>query len=126
VPLNLDELQAVNEAVNAAVTYTPDLEKYRRPDWWEDALEAGAAGDCEDYAIAKLRKLLALGWQREQLKVGLCYVETGEYHCVLVVTCDGEDWVLDNRQSLPARWELLPYKWDRFYLLGERRWRKLV
>lgn len=121
--LNYAALRTLNTAVNEAVRYTADPEQYRRPDWWADALEAGA-GDCEDYAIAKLRRLLALGWPRERLKLGLCYVETGEYHCVLVVTdADGEDWVLDNRYPLPVRWEMLDYRWDRFYLLGERAWR---
>jgi predicted transglutaminase-like cysteine proteinase len=123
MPLNLDELKEVNEFVNSRVIFTPDFEQWNQEDRWEDALETGKE-DCDGYAIAKMRKLLALDWPREQLKLGLCNVETGEYHCVLVVTFDGEDWVLDNRYAEPMQWELMPYTWDRFYLLGERKWRK--
>ena len=115
-------LDSINTKVNEAVTYTPDLEKYNSNDYWEDAIRENNQGDCEDYAIAKLHKLLAMGWPRSQLKLGLCYVETGEYHCVLVATCEGEDWVLDNRHPHATRWEDLPYKWDRFYLLDSREW----
>ena len=121
--LTYDVMEKVNAEVNAAVAYTPDPEKYSSADWWEDALDEGNQGDCEDYAIAKLRRLIALGWKREELKLGLCKVETGEYHAVLVVTCDGQDWVLDNRHPFPTRWEDLPYKWDKFYMFGERKWR---
>jgi predicted transglutaminase-like cysteine proteinase len=105
------------------VAYAPDPAKYDRDDWWEDALDESNQGDCEDYAIAKLRKLLAGDWPRGDLKLGLCYVETGEYHCVLVATCAGEDWVLDNRVPHITRWQDVPYRWDRFYLLSERVWR---
>ena len=121
--LNYDSLRTCNRNVNEAVTYTPDAAKYGRPDWWADALDEGNAGDCDDYAIAKLRKLLAAGWPRAALKIGLCWVETGEYHCVLVATFEREDWVLDNRYPLPMRWEMVPYKWDKLYSLGDRTWR---
>ena len=121
--LNYDALRTLNVEVNEAVTYTPDAAKYGRPDWWADALDEDNAGDCDDYAIAKLRRLLAAGWPREALKIGLCWTEAGEYHCVLVATCDGEDYALDNRHPLPMRWEMVPYRWDMLYLLGERKWR---
>lgn len=121
--LTLDTLTTVNSEVNSAVTYTPDSEKYHRDEWWEDALDEGNQGDCEDYAIAKLRKLLALDAPREALKIALCTVETGEYHCVLIAQVGGEDYVLDNRTSSPTRWEQVRYEWDKFYLLGERVWR---
>jgi len=121
--VTLDALTAINTEVNSAVTYVDDATKYKRDDWWEDALDEGNEGDCEDYAIAKMRKLLAAGWPREQLKLGLCYTEKDEYHCVLVATLGNEDYVLDNRYPNVMRWEQEPYTWDKFYLLGERVWR---
>lgn len=138
--LTFDVMKQVNAEVNSKVIYTPDIEQWGVDDRWEDALETGKE-DCEGYAIAKLRRLLALRWDRAELKVGMCYVEpfrtidamTGlerdatmaeRYHAVLVVTCDGDDWILDNRHPNPVLWTALPYSWVRFYLLGARKWRK--
>ena len=120
--MNYNTLKEINGTINEAVTYTSDPSKYNRPDFWEDALDDNK-GDCEDYAIAKLRKLLAEGWPMKDLKLGLCFVESGEYHCVLIATCDSKDWVLDNRHPFPTYWEDLPYRWDKFYLFGEKVWR---
>lgn len=115
-------LKEVNSAVNETCTYVSDQEQFGVPEYWEDALKTHK-GDCEDAAIAKCHMLLADGFPREMLKLGLCHVETGEYHCVLVATQDGEDWVLDNRYPFPMRWQEVPYVWEKFYLLGEGVWR---
>lgn len=123
--LNFDVMKKVNAEVNAGVAFVGDVEQWKEADRWEDGMETGME-DCDGYAIAKLRQLLSLGYPREDLKLGLCYVETGEYHAVLVATCDGADWVLDNRHPHPTQWDDLPYRWDRFYLFGERRWRAAV
>ncbi len=120
--LTTSALEAINTSVNEGVAFVGDAEQWKEGDRWEDGTETGME-DCDGYAIAKLRKLLAAGWPREQLKLALCYVDTGEYHAVLVATCDGEDWVLDNRQPHITRWQDVPYRWDKFYLLGERKWR---
>ena len=124
--ITLEALTAINSLVNERVNFTPDSEQWGVPDRWEDGLETGLE-DCDGYAIAKLRlvfaRLIDNGAPLDAIKLGLCYVETGEYHAVLVATCDGEDYVLDNRYPSPMRWEELPYKWDRFYLFGERAWR---
>lgn len=122
--ITYDQANAVNKKVNA-LPYNTDMAVFGLPEKWEDITERGT-GDCEDFAIAKLRDLLAEGASKEQLKLGLCTVETGEYHAVLVVTIEGEDWALDNRYPTPVRWETLPYKWDKFYLFGERKWRAAV
>lgn len=118
-------LQEANRRMNEKYAYLSDQEHYGDEDVWEDA--ADGSGDCEDYAIAKLRLLLAEGWPREAFKIGLCWVETGEYHAVLIATEDGEDWVLDNRHPEPTRWQDCVanqgYKFDKFYLLGECVWR---
>ena len=119
-------IKSVNAGVNAECSFRYDEDKYRQSDFWADALESGNEGDCEDYAIAKLRRLLALGYAPDRIKIGLCYgAEAGTfggYHAVLVAEADGEDYVLDNRYPHPTPWKLAPYKWDKFYLLGEKKW----
>lgn len=122
MPVTLAQLESVNSEVNECVLYTSDMTQWSNADHWDDAMDT-RKDDCEGYAIAKLRKLLAANCEKKDLKIGLCYTELGDYHCVLVVTCDGDDWVLDNRYPQPMKWTMLPYQWDRFYLLGERKWR---
>jgi predicted transglutaminase-like cysteine proteinase len=92
-----DNLQAVNYKVNSECTYQPDTEHYGKSDFW--SLVVDGKGDCEDYALTKRKLLLDQGIPHEKIRIALCWVETGEYHCVLVVTDDEADcdWVLDNR-----------------------------
>lgn len=50
--------ERINSDVNARVTYKSDLEQYSTPEFWK---EAGAFGDCEDYALLKRKLLLNTG-----------------------------------------------------------------
>lgn len=116
--------------VNAAVNLLPfvdDAEKYRLPDFWTSIDDAGA-GDCDDYSIGKLRRLVQLGWPVEKLHLACCYVETGEYHAVLIVETPEGSYMLDNRQPEPApiaSLELLSYRPDVIQAVGgEPTWRK--
>ena len=120
--MSLDELERVNAEVNSSITFTNDVEQWKEDDRWEDGTETGFE-DCDGITIAKLRKLLALGWPREDLKLGICVVETGDRHAVLIATVAGDDYVLDNRYPHVMEWKLLPYRWEKFYLFGERVWR---
>ena len=51
--------ERINSKVNASVTYKTDLEQYSTPEFWK---EAGAFGDCEDYALLKRQRLLESGF----------------------------------------------------------------
>ena len=104
-------LDRVNEEVNAGVTYTPDAEQFHAEDWWED-VRASRRGDCDDYAVSKLCRLLELGWPKDGLRLAIVGVETPGDHAVLCArTDDGRWWVLDNRYPHPSRPTLLPYSW---------------
>lgn len=92
------QLEDVNFEVNK-FKYVADPTKYNLPDFWT-AIGPGG-GDCDDYAVGKLRRLVALGWPIENLHLACCYCEEGSYHCVLVVAADDADYVLDNRFKLP-------------------------
>jgi predicted transglutaminase-like cysteine proteinase len=68
-------------------------------------------GDCNNYALAKRRELIALGWPREALLLAAAMTETGEGHLVLVVATSQGEYVLDNRQTHVVEWSRLPYRW---------------
>jgi len=98
--MNIQELSQVNAKWNEKITYVSDDEKYNTIEQWEDAIEKGYAGDCEDYAIAKLHELLRIGWPIERLRLTFCWVgaeRDNEGHAVLVVEYNNQLWVLDNR-----------------------------
>jgi len=87
------KLKATNKFINRALRYTPDLELWGQDDYWAHPLEslARGAGDCEDYAIAKLITLKWLGVEESQLKLLYAFTDQGP-HMVLLYG----DWVLDN------------------------------
>ena len=107
---NYNTAQRINSQVNASVTYKTDLAQFEVPEFWQ---EAGKFGDCEDYALLKRALLLEQGWSSDKLNLCCCWVETGGYHCVLLVDTDKGFYILDNRYAWPMNPKSLPYKWDK-------------
>lgn len=107
---NYNVAQRINSQVNASVTYKTDLAQFEVPEFWQ---EAGKFGDCEDYALLKRALLLEQGWSSDKLNLCCCWVETGGYHCVLLVDTDKGFYILDNRYDWPMTPKSLPYKWDK-------------
>ena len=68
-------------------------------------------GDCNRFALAKRRALLAQGWPREAVLLATAITETGEGHLVVVARTDRGDLVLDNRLAPVVDWTALPYRW---------------
>ena len=102
------QLRHVNAEVNK-FKYVFDNARYGQEEYWNLIGEDG--GDCEDYALEKRRRLMALGWDADDLRLTICQTETGEYHCVLTVD-DGEDTLaLDNRFDRVRRIGGMRYKW---------------
>ncbi len=93
----------VNRAVNDAVRYVSDAALHGMADRWSAPLAtlAGAAGDCEDYAIAKYVALREAGTPAADMRLLLVRDRTlRQDHAVLAVR-EGERWlVLDNLNSL--------------------------
>ena len=102
--------ERINSDVNASVRYKTDLEQYSKTEHW---VEAGTFGDCEDYALRKRELLLKAGFARKDLHLACCWVETGDYHCVLLCRTDKGWFVLDNRHSLPMIPKQCGYAWDK-------------
>jgi predicted transglutaminase-like cysteine proteinase len=114
-------LAAVNQFFNLRIEFRSDQEVWGQEDYWATPMQSMAAGrgDCEDYVIAKYTVLLAMGMQRQRLR--LVYVRaklpdlpTPAAHMVLAyyATPTAEPLILDNLRGdlLPAsqRGDLTP------------------
>ncbi len=91
-------LQAVNRSVNREIRPANDSASagIGAGDEWS---LSPRVGDCEDYAITKRHRLIALGWPAQSLRLAVARTGWGEGHAVLVVKTDKGDYVLDNRIS---------------------------
>lgn len=121
-----DTLQLVNTKVNL-LPYKSDAERYFTPEWWTEITDEG--GDCEDYAIAKYRRLLADGVPAESMRFATCFVEPraaqykkDRYHAVLFVDHNEQTYVLDNRYSHPMEFQMLPYEFHKLQVAGTPQW----
>jgi predicted transglutaminase-like cysteine proteinase len=94
-----EQLGVVNAWVNHAITFTDDARLYRASDYWATAAESlrRGQGDCEDYAIAKMQLLRALGVSSDHLYLVVArdLVRHAD-HALLAVRVDGRFWILDS------------------------------
>ena len=94
-------LGEVNRAINLAIKPASDLALYGQIDVWSSPLAtlAKGAGDCEDYAIAKLVALRLAGVAPEDLRIVIMHdTLSGEDHAVTAARLDGHWLTLDNRR----------------------------
>jgi predicted transglutaminase-like cysteine proteinase len=105
---NWSLIRKINKRWNDRITYMSDTEHYHKDEYW--SFPHDSLGDCEDYAIAKHQALLS---HCIESKFATCWVETGGYHAVLVVSTDYGDFVLDNRYDEVKHFKDLPYKWHK-------------
>jgi len=99
----LARLGEINRAINLAIRPVSDRAQYGVEDHWSSPLAtlAAGAGDCEDYAIAKLVALRAAGVAAEDLRLVIIRENaTGDDHAVVAARYDGHWRVLDNRTFL--------------------------
>jgi predicted transglutaminase-like cysteine proteinase len=91
----------INRAINLAIKPMSDMAQYGQIDVWSSPLDTltTSAGDCEDYAIAKLAALRVAGVAAEDLRlVVLRDMTRGEDHAVVLARLDGHWLTLDNRR----------------------------
>ena len=94
--------EAINNLVNDAIRYTPDLEQHGVIDVWMAPLAtlASGRGDCKDYAIAKYFALRDAGVAPEDLRLLLVRDQSvRQDHAVVAIRDDGRWLLLDNRYS---------------------------
>jgi len=95
------EIIAVNDAVNAAVAPSTDMEMWGREEFWSYPT---AVGDCEDYALEKRRRLMALGLEAGDLLITVVRQPNGDGHAVLTVRTSRGDFILDNLEARVLLW----------------------
>lgn len=95
----LAQIRTVNAWVNARISYIEDVRQHGIADRWAPANQSlsRGRGDCEDYAIAKMQMLRALGVPADEmfLVVARDLVRRAD-HAVLAVAVDGDLLILDN------------------------------
>jgi len=93
-------LGKINRAVNLSIRPMSDLSIYGEEDVWSSPLSTlgRAAGDCEDYAIAKFLALQEAGVSPDDLRIVVLRDNfRGEDHAVVAARLDGNWLILDNR-----------------------------
>lgn len=91
----------VNRAINLAIRPVSDESQYGVQDHWAAPLATltSGAGDCEDYAIAKLVALREAGVAQSDLRLVIVRDHLfGEDHAVLAARFEGRWRILDNRR----------------------------
>ncbi len=102
----LAELDAVNRTVNHEIEPVTDIELYGQTDYWTIP---AARGDCEDYALMKRKRLMALGWPASALLMTVVRDEKGEGHAVLTARTLQGDFILDNKTDEIKVWHRTRY-----------------
>lgn len=103
----LAQLRQVNQSVNRSIRQVTDLVNYGREDHW--TLPLNGVGDCEDIALLKRQRLIAMGWPSSALLMTVVRDRRGEGHAVLSVQTDRGSFILDNKTSSIRLWTNTPY-----------------
>ena len=95
----LARLGEINRSINLAIRPMSDLTQYHVEDLWSSPLAtlAAGAGDCEDYAIAKIVALREAGVAPEDLRLVIMRNTLSEDHAVVAARLEGHWRLLDNR-----------------------------
>lgn len=100
----LSQLRDVQWSVNHRVAPT-----HEPAGVWEYPTDG--KGDCNRYALAKRRQLIALGWPESALLLTAVLTSSGEGHLILTVLTTAGELVLDNLQrEVVMDWRALPYR----------------
>ncbi|CAN7446960.1 transglutaminase-like cysteine peptidase [Rhizobium sp. LjRoot30] len=103
---SLAMIDAVNREVNAAIKPVLDIKLYGQQEFWTYPT---TAGDCEDFALLKRRKLIEKGLPAGALLLTTVKKADGEGHAVLTVHLDTGDFILDNLDNSVKLWTQTPY-----------------
>ncbi|MEF2072030.1 transglutaminase-like cysteine peptidase [Consotaella aegiceratis] len=89
-------VDGINRSVNRSIR-----PRNERGDTWQADVKAG---DCEDYALTKRRRLIEMGLPASAMRMAVVKTGSGEGHAVLVVRSNRGDLVLDNRTNAIREW----------------------
>jgi len=121
--ISAELISKINSDVNDSVQYVTDMQQYGLEEYWA---VAGKRGDCEDYALKKLKLLRDAGFPKQDLNLAVCEI-SGQGHCVLVVRFDDhDDMVLDNNSDVIIPWWKMAVKWIEVSVDGDfTKWEKV-
>jgi predicted transglutaminase-like cysteine proteinase len=100
-------LRKVTRAVNLRVRSTEDRSASGNDDVW--TLPSSGRGDCEDYALQKMKDLIDAGFPANRLALSVVIGPHDENHVVLIARMDDGDYVLDNLDNGVKPWRATPY-----------------
>lgn len=105
----LELARGINRRVNLVVTDITDPENYGRADYW--TLPGWRGGDCEDFVLAKYKRLLDAGVDGRDLSIAVVQTSRQENHAVLVLHHESGDLVLDSLKSRILPWNETDYRY---------------
>lgn len=108
-PLDQDLMKTIAEVnirANTSIRAVSDQELYGVEERWT---YPDGAGDCEDYALLKRKRLQALGIAPSNLLLTVVERENGEGHAVLTLRTERGDFILDNLDWRIRNWRDTPY-----------------
>ncbi|KPF47427.1 transglutaminase-like cysteine peptidase [Rhizobium sp. G187] len=94
-------LHRINNEVNSSIIPMTDLEIHGKEEFWTYPV---LAGDCEDFALLKRKKLVEAGFSLADLLITVVRKPDGEGHAVLTVRTQSGDFVLDNLNDDVKLW----------------------
>jgi predicted transglutaminase-like cysteine proteinase len=102
------QLIEVNNHFNMSIQPVTDQEYYNVAELWT---YPKSFGDCEDYVLAKRKKLMKRGWPESALLITVVRDQAGDGHAVLTVRTDRGDVILDNKDGRIQLWNETPYRY---------------
>jgi len=110
-PALMEQLAAVNAAVNREIRFVTDIAQYNAEEYW--ALPAAGRGDCEDKALEKRRRLVAQGLAPGAMRMALVFHRSLlTSHGILTVETSAGTFVLDSSDDEVRRWDRVPYNFE--------------
>ena len=67
------QLQGVNRQVNEEIELVSDMDNLGVEEQWNFPIDC--RGDCEDFALEKRERLVAIGWPRSALTISIAFHE---------------------------------------------------
>ena len=110
----------VNNSVNQRIKPMTDLQNYGVEEYW--SYPTDGYGDCEDYALAKRKALIAANLSPRALRIAVARSKQGEAHAVLTVATDRGDYVLDNLTNTVLPWNETNLSWIAREAPGQAQW----
>lgn len=98
----------INNTVNTTIVPKTDMEIWGVEEFWSYP-DAGV-GDCEDFALEKRRRLMAIGVSPASLLITVVRQPNGDGHAVLTVRTSLGDFVLDNLEPKILAWTDTEYQ----------------